>query len=490
MDAIRRKDDLPTAVTDAAVIVECAPVQDARSSISRQRLLDDALREPAVHHSPLNPTRRTPLEVLGLIFEFCVDVDLSQTPTPEFAKLCRAQPFLLASVCITWRRAALACPRVWSNIDFDISKVNMHGVASQCNYFSNVFSRAGRSTVNLRFACRRRVLDHDTPLMKLLLVELQRCDTLVISIERMENHHATLSVFLADFPKLRYLHLDVSALDLAVDRTRLFPHTPLLRSIAGRFIFEGTKLCLPNLVSASLDFANAAGACAVLQSARSIQNLNLHIRGKHPENELLTPRKYPSVKTLAIRYHHHSSAPIVDLARYSRFTGLNRLDLCGGRVGTLARMTFLSLAAVHMGSSLTRLCLEIGEDSAHVLELLFSSLSLCPKMTHLTFTAHFGRLDICRLCEYLATPSATGTWPCPNLEELDLVECVFNSSRDPAFIVSFIGRRMAAALDEKVVPSSRPKPLLRVLPPTTASAELRADILALLSARTLDELCM
>ncbi|KZV90117.1 hypothetical protein EXIGLDRAFT_838056 [Exidia glandulosa HHB12029] len=445
-----------------------------------QKLLNEAVCDMNVIRAPFHPVRRTPLEVLGLIFEFCVDLDLSQTSTTEFTN-CRLQPFRLARVCRLWRRAALMNPRVWTNIDLPLDDIRTRNATAWRRYLSNMFARAGKSSLNLRFARRRDPMSLDLPLIKVFLPELRRCDTLVFSVRDIGKGDAVLSILQAELPLLRDLHLDEAYLATAVDRTSILRHTPMLRTYAGRFQFGGTRLDMPKLLSASLEACSTQTACTIIGAAGSLKTLELDFLPFDDSTSLISPHDHPSqVKFLTITYDGQQSAVMASFARYTRFTAMERLVLQGDRPGFEARMTFFANAAQNMGSSLRRLTVQLASEYSQSLHLLFAGLSHCSSLTYLEFNALFRLTEITKICDYLGSPCDSGSWPCPKLQILDIVGCHFGETCDQGVILSFIERRIAAAKDESVASSLRPKPLCRVFPPSSVSPEVAANILTLL----------
>ncbi|KZV90390.1 hypothetical protein EXIGLDRAFT_750675 [Exidia glandulosa HHB12029] len=259
----------------AETAYEGAKTRGKRLVLDAQRALDEALHDMSVIRAPFHPIRRTPPEVLGAIFEFCVDLDLSQTSSPEF-KTCRLQPFTLARVCRLWRCAALMQHRVWSNINITLDGITLATAPQWRQYLSNMFARSGKSMLNLRVSREDDASSADGPIIRMILPELQRCDTLVISMSTIghdDHDDFALRILQAELPALRELHLDISWMHHSIDPSSLLRHTPLLRNLGSRFSFAGTRLNMPHLVSATLEQCSAADACLILASAKSLQTV-------------------------------------------------------------------------------------------------------------------------------------------------------------------------------------------------------------------------
>lgn len=105
---------------------------DARTFLDQvQQRRDAQLHAVAAQRAFLHPVRKMPVEILGHIFELCLEdssahVDRENNRNLVYVLLCQArarrrQPFLLAAVCRRWRAASLACPRAWSHLVLDLT---------------------------------------------------------------------------------------------------------------------------------------------------------------------------------------------------------------------------------------------------------------------------------------------------------------------------------------------------------------------------------
>ncbi|KZV91471.1 hypothetical protein EXIGLDRAFT_837111 [Exidia glandulosa HHB12029] len=181
---------------------------------SAQTLLDAAVREMDVVRAPLHPVRRTPLEVLGHIFEFYVDhLDLFEKTPADF----RRQPFILAGVCSHWRRAALLHTRIWAGIDIRLDTIKSKNVPTWRTYLSTMLARAGKAALSLRIKRSREAMNYDAPLVKILHPALQRCHSLHIDIYRLKKKDNILPLVQAELPVLRRLRVEVTTLTLECD---------------------------------------------------------------------------------------------------------------------------------------------------------------------------------------------------------------------------------------------------------------------------------
>ncbi|KZV83423.1 hypothetical protein EXIGLDRAFT_777585 [Exidia glandulosa HHB12029] len=450
---------------------------------SAQKLLDAALREMDVVRAPLHSSRRTPLEVLGLIFEFCVDLDLSQQSPPDF----RRQPFLLARVCSRWRRVALLHPRVWANIDISLDRIKSKNVPASRKYLSNMFTRAGKAAVKLRFSRCRESRSYDTPVVKILLPELRRCHSLHIDIHLCKNDTA-LPLLYAEFPALRQLRFDVQTDNPdIVDLTRLLPHTPVLCDLSGQYPFQDRTPHIPQLVTASLKYCSLMSVCNLLGIAPCLHTLRLESTRTPMRSSFPSLNDYVSrVETLTIMCDYARTTTLVDFARCARFTAVKSLSLIGRHEGAEARMEFFAHVAEHMGSTLTRLHVGLSHKVAQSLHLLLAALPLCSELSSFKLDAHFmAQSELSAVCEFLGSPSedTSGIWVCPKLQTIDLDECRFSNCQPEAAIAVLLERRLEAANNDAIPVSLRLSGITNLVRPQTASRELCETIRRLLAPK-------
>ncbi|KZV91466.1 hypothetical protein EXIGLDRAFT_769905 [Exidia glandulosa HHB12029] len=428
---------------------------------------------------------RTPFEVLGLIFELCVGQDLSEMDQRDVLQRVPQRPFILAGVCKQWHRAALLHPRVWANINLSLLHVKSKNVPTWRSYLSTMISRSGKAPLALRITRRgRESKKYDAQLVRKLLPELHRCHWLHIGIHLLfTNDDTALPILHARFPTLRQLHLDVGILSDSVDLTRFLPYTPLLRSLTGEFPFHSSDtLHMPQLLTASLQSCSMLSVAALLGSAPSLQTLNfdtgVFFMFRLPP---LSTECISGVENLTIICDAYGIPPMVEFARYVRFTALTSLTLSGQQDGAEARLTFFAHAAEHMGSTLTSLRAELNNRIGEALRLLLTGLSFCSQLASLELSALFGtKSQLAELCEFLSAPPEGMPWACPQLHSIDLRGCSFEKECDEGAIAEMLKRRLEAANDDATPVAVRPKRISRVVNPRYPSSALVAAIRALL----------
>lgn len=454
---------------------------------SAQSLLDEAVREMVVVRAPLHPVRRTPLEVLGLIFEFYVDhLDLFEKTPANF----RRQPFILAGVCSHWRRAALLHTRIWAGIDIRLDTIKSKNVPTWRQYLMTMFARAGKAALSLRIKRSREAMNYDAPLVKILHPALQRCHSLHINIYRLNKKDNILPLVQAELPVLRRLRVEVQGTDRAVDLTRCLRHAPMLRSLAGCFHGRGDTLHLPELVGASLESCSLAFACNLLQSAGSLRTLRLKTSMDYDSPLPPVSDHVSQVTTLTLECDAEEEDRMAEFFHHACFTAVTSLSLAGPDWAVQRRMALFRLAAQHLGSTLTTLHIQLIRDiqlnRAFSMHLFFTGLSLCSELTHLKLDATFRlQSELAELCEFLGTPSkdagASGIWVCPKLRTLDIGGCSFARECDQGAIATMLERRLEAANNDAVAAVLRPSRITRVVHSRSACSALDAAIRALFS---------
>jgi hypothetical protein len=76
------------------------------------KALEVAIRARKGHHNTLSITARLPPEILAKIFKCVVIID----PLPVYSSIRRSGWINVTYVCAYWRRVALECPSLWTNI--------------------------------------------------------------------------------------------------------------------------------------------------------------------------------------------------------------------------------------------------------------------------------------------------------------------------------------------------------------------------------------
>lgn len=109
------------ARTDARIELLCAQLQ--LEHIRRESLAGSIALERSIHV----PIRRVPPEILGAIFEYCVEpMDNEANEWRSESMICPAKsPLLLMRVCWRWRCVALDTPSIWRVVDIRLETLRM-----------------------------------------------------------------------------------------------------------------------------------------------------------------------------------------------------------------------------------------------------------------------------------------------------------------------------------------------------------------------------
>ncbi|KZW01432.1 hypothetical protein EXIGLDRAFT_718530 [Exidia glandulosa HHB12029] len=410
-----------------------------------QNLLDETVNEIAVpRDAPLPPLRRTPPEVLGVIFEFCVYQDLD--PRPDFGPRSnspeRSQPFILAGVCKFWRIAALMHPRVWAYIDLDFHSIDHDAPARWHQYLSNLLARSGASPLHIRcqwLQCRNT----DRPFVHALLPHLHRCATLVLSISGTESgFHSAAPIINAYLPALRTLRL------YATD----FLYSSLT-DVKGR---------LPLLTHVWLLCCSSRDVSFLLEAAPVITSLHLdrldvspHIQARSP------PLVYSSLKSLTIR--DCETDPVACLTDNIHFTALDALAAPGGSLGGYSRTVSIQLVT-RTTISLTQLSLSCGDISKNTASVLRTALLRCRSLQRIKILTRFDRdgTSLQRFCDLFGRPADDGSWLCPSLTVIDISTCTFliDSACGVQSLCELVRNRTSAAVDDTTAPTTYSAPVM------------------------------
>ncbi|KAE9404442.1 hypothetical protein BT96DRAFT_417992 [Gymnopus androsaceus JB14] len=133
---------LRTRISEAEALVQTfeSRMDELRAQTSELTLQKDAkLVEIASLRNVLAPVRRVPMEILTEIFELVPENCLWDIVS---------HMFILSSVCVAWRKAAHATPRLWSTLRINI---DAHFLGSDYTWVNDWFTRSQMVPVDLNF---------------------------------------------------------------------------------------------------------------------------------------------------------------------------------------------------------------------------------------------------------------------------------------------------------------------------------------------------
>ncbi|KZV89177.1 hypothetical protein EXIGLDRAFT_751271 [Exidia glandulosa HHB12029] len=457
-----------------------AALEDAARFTESARDLNTSVHRLSVTRAPLHPVRRVPLEVLGIIFEHSLPewaaVPLAHLSATELG-VRQSPPFRLASVCRLWRFAALACPRLWACIKLNLKFMTPHNAGSWLDYVSTLIERSAQTPLCIQIARLRPHSEIDGPVIDTLISSLSRCTSLLLDLDHVFDTDGILDIMHADLPVLRGLRLGATTVHPTVDRTRIFSHTPMLSYIKASFPLTGTRLCVPELITAEVQNCTVSDLSALLTAAQSLRNLRV---SNLPTVVDLTPStSWPSIRILDIRAKGYRNDAVGSLGQYLQFPNIGYLTLTGSWIGGRDRMAYFAATSGTM-PLLTRL--DLFEHNLDVDGALFmQGLSSCPALATINFcNMQLTRKGFRELCNFLGRPFDHGIWPCPQLKTVGMSYSTFTPDCVQEDVVTLVQKRVDAAQDLSGTTASRPALLVAVVLPQSSDATVRAKIRALL----------
>ncbi|KZW01433.1 hypothetical protein EXIGLDRAFT_718531 [Exidia glandulosa HHB12029] len=436
-----------------------------RDVLSANKMLDAAVQEMKVVRAPFHPIRRAPLEVLGLVFASCLDVDVSQYRQDPFP----VQVFRLASVCRLWRRAALAHPRIWTNIDVSLDRIRTKDVAVWKRYLSLLVACSGNAPLRIRFIRERPMMSLDMQIARALLPYLPRCVFLFVFLQRVGEKDGAVRFLNAPFPILRDLRLTLP--DSHEAPSVMLPHAPLLQRMEIRYPFAGMSIPLSRLAEVTLFKCTMDEVVALLDTVTGLETLHIDsLLGG--DLRLRQTKLHSSITTLSFRYCFPREFHF--LARNVRFPALSRLvcDEPLDYVTDYFSTVVTSLPALKRLSLVSTLIYK--ENERH----LISALSRCQTLERIDFT----KTRIVNVCDFLGKVWDT----CPSLSVLDMTGCWLQDTKEEVQRLMELVATRRAAVDSNPQ-AGREKPITRHvgltelrLPPAF-DADAASKIAALLS---------
>ncbi|EJD39608.1 hypothetical protein AURDEDRAFT_116127, partial [Auricularia subglabra TFB-10046 SS5] len=308
--------------------------------------LETSLARLAEVRAPLHPVRKTPPEVLGLIFEYCWD------PLPESTLLSekpaevrrrQRQPFQLAAVCRRWRKASLLCPKAWNSIELLLDDIPRVRYKYWVAYLSCMLGRSASVPLHIRIIRLRDDTTRDSKLIDPLVESMRRCDSLLLSATCILGDTDTLvPILISSTPALSTLHLRVSSESSILQQLSIFPSASRLTRIRTSFHFAHAQTQLPAVTFVALyepvvsnTENDISAALSVFPNIYDLSLIDPSVRGVAPAPPL--PKVVCNNVQLRIR---HDSTPADHLALSDRFAfpRLTYLYLYGVAKASAARV--------------------------------------------------------------------------------------------------------------------------------------------------------
>ena len=454
---------------------EIARLQNERAQCQRQRavLLDVRERHMLTKDRltrPLHPLRKTPPEVIGAIFEACLDDSTAHAPIamePALVTQRQRTPFVLASVCRAWRHASLLSPRAWRIVETRLDPPNQDALEAQLAYLHCVLHRSADTGLTIRVA-RAPVLP-DAPedraafvvqasaeLLAPLAAVMRRTESLLFIVDGSPGPTDPASVLLATpMPVLRNLYYVPAGWDgwTRAETRHFFPASTKLSTIHTRF---------PNI-------GPDTDVLRILREAPALHTLSMHRPACLPFNRYGAPLVHDGITELLLT--HRDSIPergaLAHLSLHLRMPNLRNLHMHGSDSSAADRLAFF-VALASQGAPLRHVMLyDVGTDW---IDAVVAGLQLCTKLHSFSLVgARFSGAALERFVGLLTmpwtppnqdqerNPNQNGnqeTWVCPELYALRLSKCAFDDDADTMDLALLVQRRRAVGRPPLSVPSA------------------------------------
>ena len=245
----------------------------------------------------LHPMRKTSIEILCQIFEYCCPLSRPSVEDHRIGQRARrsdqAAPLDLARVCRRWRSACLGHSALWSVVDLHFDGLFAPRiVVRRVNYVATLLLRSRSSPITIRLV-KTKAKPRDNvdwnPLLDIISDGLPRCQSLSIHADlkgQPSPRRDELTVFLEKpTPQLRYLFLSGSFFNPSKECDGvLLKNAPLLTTIRTQVASNfATRLALQPSVIEYRDhdavFGDSHSMCAVLSACRNLEVLRLDLTG-------------------------------------------------------------------------------------------------------------------------------------------------------------------------------------------------------------------
>ncbi|KZV84494.1 hypothetical protein EXIGLDRAFT_719732 [Exidia glandulosa HHB12029] len=456
---------------------------------SARELLDASIVRLAAVRAPLHPVRKTPVEVLGLIFELCLEDNSDMPPPQTFAALSRTsfivqqrQAFHLASTCQLWREAALTTSRLWRDIKLRLDDVTSQNVDAWRHYLSTMLSRSSSAPLRVHVSRCRAPHRFDESFLQTIVGAIRRCTRLSAYFPQVSGpDDAALLVLTAETPNLRELALYTDITFELDDNIELWPDTPLLRTIKGTFPFSFCKHAFPSVTDASLIKCLPDDVAAFFDLAPALSTISLESLCTSGGLQVVT--EHAAVKTLTVWHSKVDDAPL-QLSQWYIFPQLRKLIFRGSRSAARTRLSYLS-GIIGTRTAATLSCLSIMHTDFDLNSIgdLTDALVALQRLRRLELRAsRFTRRTFQSLCTVLGSPDAAdGKWACPELQALQFGDSTtLSDDCDQERLVQMVQARITATKSDDA--DNRPGRLHAVTGVRTFEADVLARIRNIISA--------
>ncbi|KZW01806.1 hypothetical protein EXIGLDRAFT_760413 [Exidia glandulosa HHB12029] len=391
----------------------------------------------------LHPVRKAPLEVLGHIFELCIEdasVYADGCPSPSCLLDGQLQPFVLAAVCRRWRSASLSSPRAWAHIELTFRQKSFLDGCKWNTFVDLHISRSGAASTVLVLRRGSRSRDYHRPVTDKLLSVVMRCSSIYIHFKALDQNDAFRPLLTARAPRLQHAHIFIrEGTPAAPGNVRFLTGFTSLRSLHADGLFDLAPTTLRHLKTLTL----SAAVCSptrndisqILEAATSLTTLVLEYFTISLGTGSLTAITLSSIAELVITASDRCA--LQDLACLFDFPNLRRLTLFGETGDAECRLSLLQ--------ALSRKCplrlVDVGRIGPKKWMTLVDTLCSIPLLKSVyiaecDFTADM----LIKFCDALL--SSDGMWPVPRLRSLKLDDCTFSLDCDPEVVLEVVRARL------------------------------------------------
>lgn len=406
----------------------------------------------AEHGRWFHPLRRVPLEILGSIFEQCV-FDLGY-PTyedfygyDEYQDCCYPEvfdsqqlPFVLAAVCTSWRAAALSNARVWSYIDvvLDVESADMKWPPA---WLALRLERSKSTPLHLNIHRPEKDLPDYRHMLESLRDVLPRVRFLNIQLRGIAQDDSLDVILGLELPNLEHFMLHSLKHDNAPSE-RWLRHVPRLKVVQEGHV--AAPMYLPLAGQRKLLRPTSAHMELLLRDSPGLSSLAFF----WPDltTDKLTRRLQNATITELIIHTDRAKTGSDGLDLILSLPALLKLVLRGAFNDSSFRLQFIRHASIKFPQ-----LLELDVSAIEVVHLreLFATLPDIPSLQ--TFTLRQALLSDYHsnlLFQALSSGEHDRNWPCPLLEHINLIDCMFDYTCTGADFLDFANSRISAASDD------------------------------------------
>lgn len=398
-----------------------------------------------------HPVRKMPLELLGRIFEECLEHPdiwgsvVSYQPA-DYARRQR-QPFRLAAVSRRWRQASLDTPRAWNSVEVVLDFIKQGSTQPWVDYMVQMLQRSRSVPMTIRLCRKRSARPYDSQVIQRIIYALPRCTAIDLKVAAFQADDSLLAVLTASAPGLLYADL-ISAHDAstaALKTVRVFPDSASLRTLRAVAFFRLELAAFPALESAVVTHAKAFKRRDDISHLLRTSPLLNYVRLEFPL--IRGVETHPSVPIVAANLKQlvldvQDITPLDEVFDFISFPSLEWLSLFGRPASAPNCVAFLTSVAQ---SARNIAGLDIGALSSAVLPAFLDALAALQKLYRLNIDgSRFAAADLA----LIASALGEAPWRCPVLQQLEFRNTFFAAACNAEDMLRLCRGRVCAASDK------------------------------------------